>query len=441
MYKPASLRQELLTVGALFLVLWAVCVFTGMSRWLLLAGAFAYLCWHLYHIRRLARWLEDSGNPLPLSTRGIWGYVYHRLEVKRRKSAKRKKQVGRLLKQFKASTQALPDATIVLDKEYRIQWMNDAATAILGVKRTDVGHPVSSLLRNPEFQRYLQSGKFDNALNLESPHNKRIRILIRVVPFEHKQYLLLARDVTQQYLLEIMRRDFVSNASHELRTPLAVLQGSLEQLEGEVGRQPVLANPVARMKRQSERMMRILQDLLTLARLESRKEPERKHAVNFSSLVNEVVEEARLASAMLGGHAIQAEIEQDIGLLGGQEDLHAAVSNLVMNAVRYTPAGGEIRVALYMISNGARFEVVDTGVGISPQHMQRLTERFYRVDAGRSREAGGTGLGLSIVKHILEQYGSELQISSEPGVGSSFGFILSREHLCELGPQARTARS
>jgi len=433
------LRQELLTVGALLLVVWGICVYTGLPRWLMLAGVFGYLFWHLYHIRRLLRWLDDSSNKLPLAARGIWGYVYYRLEMKRRKAAKRKKQVGRLLQQFKASTQALPDATIVLDKAFSILWMNDAATALLGIKRTDVGHPVTNLLRNPEFRRYLSSGRYENAIHLESPRDKQTRLFIRIVPFERKQYLLLVRDVTQQHLLETMRRDFVSNASHELRTPLAVLQGSLEQLEGEIGNQAGAANPLARMKRQSQRMMHILQDLLTLARLESRREPDGRRAVDFSSLVSEVVEEARLASELQGGHVIQAGIEPDIGLLGNQEELHAVVSNLVMNAVRYTPAGGAINVALYMISTGARFEVVDTGVGISPQHLQRLTERFYRVDVGRSREAGGTGLGLSIVKHILEQYRSELEISSEPGVGSSFGFTLSRGNLCELGPQARSA--
>jgi len=435
LYKPTALHRELIAVGGLLLAVWIFCGLIGLPHWLLAAAVLGYLSWHVYHLWRLVRWLEDSGNRLPLAARGIWGYVFYRLEVKRRKAAKRKKQVGRLLKQFQASTHALPDATVVLDKAHRIQWMNDAATAILGFKRSDVGQPVTNLLRHPEFQRYLLSGKFEHALNIESPRDNRVRIYIRIVPFEGKQFLLLARDVTQQYLLETMRRDFVSNASHELRTPLAVLQGSLEQLEGEVGRHAELARPVERMQRQGERMMHILQDLLTLARLESRKEPDSKRAVNLSTLVGEIVEEARLASELQGGHVIQAAIEPSIGLLGNQEDLHAAVSNLVMNAVRYTPAGGEIRVALFTISSGARFEVVDTGVGIPPQHLQRLTERFYRVDVGRSREAGGTGLGLSIVKHILEQYRSRLEISSEPGVGSTFGFKLSREHLCELGPQ------
>lgn len=439
MYRPASLYRELLAIGALLLALWLLCELAGLTLWLLPAAALGYLGWHLYHIRRLARWLRDSGNRLPASARGIWGYIYYRLEVKRRKAAKRKKQVGRLLKQFQASTQALPDATVVLDKTFRISWLNDAATAILGIKRTDIGQPVTNLLRSPEFQRYLMAGRFGETLNLESPHDKALRISIRIVPFERKQFLLLARDVTQQFLLESMRRDFVSNASHELRTPLAVLQGSLEQLEGEAAAHPGIANPVARMKRQSERMMRILQDLLTLARLESRREPEGRRAVNLSSLVGEVVEEARLASELQGGHDIASEIEAGIGVMGNPADLHAAVSNLVMNAVRYTPAGGEIRIALYRLPVGVRFEVADTGVGISARHLQRLTERFYRVDVGRSRAAGGTGLGLSIVKHILEQYRAQLDISSNPGEGSTFGFTLAGEHLCELGPQACSA--
>jgi two-component system phosphate regulon sensor histidine kinase PhoR len=439
LYRSESIRQELLFVGALFVSLWIVCELADFSPWLLFGVGLGYLGWHLYHLWRLVRWVDNSANRLPQSTPGAWGYVYYRLEVKRRKSASRKKQVGRLLKQFKSSTQALPDATIVLDGDFQIQWMNDAVSEILGVKRADTGQPITNLIRNPDFQRYLLAGRYSESLQLESMADKVARISIRIVPYGRQQYLLLARDVTRQHLLEQMRRDFVSNASHELRTPLSVLQGSLEQLEGKVGNKPNLANPVARMKRQSERMMRILQDLLTLARLESRREPEQPRAVNLSQLVGEVVEEVRPASDMQGGHSLSAEIEKGIGVLANYEDLHAAVSNLVMNAVRYTPPDGEIRVALYATPIGVHFEVIDTGMGISPQHLQRLTERFYRVDIGRSRESGGTGLGLSIVKHILDQYNTSLEISSEPGVGSNFGFTLPGKIICELGPQVCSA--
>ena len=189
-------------------------------------------------------------------------------------------------------------------------------------------------------------------------------------------------------------------------------------------------------------MMSILKDLLTLARLESRGEPAKTQEVNLSQLVTIIVEEARIAGNRHDAHDFQCEIESDIHVRGDQDDLYGALSNLIMNAVRYTPAGGEIRVVLFRMPVGVRFEVTDSGVGILPQHLPRLTERFYRVDVGRSREAGGTGLGLSIVKHLLEQYRSSLEISSEPGVGSSFGFTLPQEFLCgksKLDEQARTA--
>ncbi len=439
MIRSDAVRRELLLVGMLFLSLWFVFELAELPLWLLALSGIGYLGWHVYHLWRLERWLYDSSRRLPQSAPGVWGDIYYRLEVKRRKSSRRKKQVGRLLKQFKASTKALPDATIVLDADFRILWMNDAATGILGVKRADTGQPVTNLIRNPEFSRYLFAGEYAEAIHLDSMQDQVTRISIRLVPYGTRQYLLLARDVTQQYLLEQMRRDFVSNASHELRTPLAVLQGSLEQLEDRLAGEADLAGPLQRMKRQSERMMHILQDLLTLARLEGRKEPEQPQVVNLSKLVAEVTAEARQASDMQGGHRIQAEVEEGVGILGNHVDLHAAASNLVMNAVRYTPAGGEIRVALYRTPIGVHFEVIDSGVGISPQHLQRLTERFYRVDIGRSREAGGTGLGLSIVKHVLEQYDTQLEISSEPGVGSTFGFTIPAASLCELGPQVRSA--
>ena len=443
MYNPVTLRRELVYVGAGFLFLWGLCELAGITRWLLVLAAAAYVAWHLYHLWTLLRWLDSDIKRLPSSARGVWGYIFYRLEVKRRKAAKRKKQVGRLLKQFKSSTRALPDATIVLNRDLGIQWLNSAATDILGVKKSDVGQPITNLIRHPDFRQYLTDGNFSEGLQLKGQHRANTRIAIIIVPYEGKQYLLLARDVTQEHRLESMRRDFVSNASHELRTPLSVLQGSIEQMEQIVEEDSPLANPLARMRRQSQRMMSILRDLLILARLESRREPTQMHEVNLSLLLAEIVEEARVASTHLGGHRIQADIEEGLLVLGDQDDLHGTITNLVMNAVRYTPAGREIRITLFQSPDGIHFEVADSGVGILPQHLPRLTERFYRVDVGRSREAGGTGLGLSIVKHLLEQYGSKLDISSEPGKGSTFGFTLPQEYICqdsEPGKQAGTGQ-
>lgn len=231
-----------------------------------------------------------------------------------------------------------------------------------------------------------------------------------------------------------MRRDFIANASHELRTPLSVLQGSIEQLEQEAAGQQQFDKPLQRMRRQSERMMHILRDLLILARLEGSR-TSAQQLVSLSAVVSEVVDEARVASESMGGHQLQVTVEPEVYLQGEHEDLHAAISNLVINAVHYTPPGGEIRIALTRVHNGVRFRVSDTGAGILPQHVPRLTERFYRVDVGRSRESGGTGLGLSIVKHVLDRYRSQIEISSTPGRGSAFSFLLKQEYLCEAGPR------
>ncbi|MDX1696768.1 MAG: phosphate regulon sensor histidine kinase PhoR [Thiohalobacterales bacterium] len=431
MYNPVSLRRELSYVGAALLALWGLCEYMGVSCWLPAIAAIAYLCWHLYHLWTLMRWLDGGSRRLPLDVPGVWGYIYQRLEARRRKAAKRKKQVGRLLKQFKSSTRALPDATIVLNKHFNIQWLNSAATDILGIRKSDVGQPITSFIRDPEFIAYLDKGNFKDALELQVQHVPETRMSVLIVPYEGKQYLLLARDITREHLLVSMRRDFVSNASHELRTPLSVLQGSAEQMEQMIDENSPLDKPLARMRRQCERMMGILQDLLILARLEGSKELSETCQVNLSQLVQEVVEEARTTSGHQGGHRFQCEIEDEVHVEGERENLHVLISNLIMNAVRYTPPGGNINVELFLAPLGLRFMVTDTGVGILPQHLPRLTERFYRVDVGRSREAGGTGLGLSIVKHILERYGSVLEISSEYGVGSSFGFTLPSEILCD----------
>ncbi len=443
MMLPTAWREELWTVGGLLALVWLVGLLTGLATWLVTGGILAYLLWNLYHLRLLIRWLDRSTKQLPYSTPGIWGYVFFRVEVRRRKAASGKKQIGRLLKEFKTSTRALPYATVVLNREFNIQWLNKAATTLLGVRKSDAGQPITNLIRHPDFHQYLDAGDFDQPLPLQLLPGGDTRLSLRVVAYGQQQYLLLARDVTEQHLIELMRRDFIANASHELRTPLSVLQGSIEQLEAGIGDKPELEKPLARMKRQSQRMMFILQDLLTLARLESRHEDEQLQSVSLSALVAEVMEEVRVASEHRGGHRFHLDVAENVQAGGQREDLYAAMSNLLMNAVRYTPAGGDITVTLKRVPLGVRFEVVDTGVGILPQHLARLTERFYRVDVGRSREAGGTGLGLSIVKHVLEHYGSSLEISSWPGTGSTFAFTLPGKYLEEsrsgLGADSRKA--
>ena len=439
MYSQYPWRAEFWTVLGMLALLWFVGLLFGLSGWLALAGLAGYVGWHLYYSWRLVSWLGKQTKKLPYHVPGIWGYIFYRLEVRKRKATERKKQISRLLKQFRASTSALPDATIVLDRNFQIQWVNDAASSLLGIRKTDSGQPVVNLIRSPAFAAYLETRDYSEPLQLSALTGRDSQLLLRVIPYEGDKYLLLVHDITERHRLEQMRRDFIANASHELRTPLSVLQGSIEQLEPLVSGNETAEKPLERMRRQSERMMRILQDLLILARLEGgRNEP--AQLVSLSTVVSEVAEEARIASESMGGHRFEVSVTADICVQGERQDLHAAISNLVMNAVRYTPAGGTIRISLADVRGGVRFQVADTGPGILPQHLPRLTERFYRVDVGRSRESGGTGLGLSIVRHVLDRYHTQIEISSVPGKGSTFSFLLKQEVLCAAGPRAIASR-
>jgi two-component system phosphate regulon sensor histidine kinase PhoR len=435
MQLPASWFKEFASLGVFLGMLWLLGAAAGYSGYLVLAGLLIYLGWHVFNLLRLVKWLDRKNKKLPGFTPGIWGHVYYRLEARKRKTARRKKQVRRLLKAFNTSSRALPDATVTLDRDFYIQWINDAAGTMLGMRRSDAGQPITNLIRHPDFHAYLDKAKFNEPLSLASPVSLDRELMLKIVPYGHKQYLLLARDVTRQNRLDQMRRDFIANASHELRTPLAVLQGSIEQLQlpgvDEAG-----SKPLSRMQRQCERMKRILEDLLTLARLEGRQADTTPllEVVSPAMLLRDVVEEARAFSEQNGGHNFVLELDDSFQLRVNMEDLLIICSNLVMNAVRYTPAGGTITTTLERRANNARISISDTGCGIPEQHLPRLTERFYRVDVGRSREAGGTGLGLSIVKHALEHYRSELEISSDLGKGSTFAFTIPAEFVVETQP-------
>ena len=432
MASPSSWFREFASVGAFLGMLWLLGAASGYPGLFLAGGLLVYFIWHLFNLYRLVKWLDRERKKLPGFTPGIWGHIYYRLEARKRKTSRRKKQVRRLLKAFNTSSRALPDATATLDRDFRIQWMNDAAISLLGMRKSDAGQPVINLIRNPDFNAYLDKGKFEDPLTLTSPVSLDSELMFKIVPYGHKQYLLLARDITRQNRLDQMRRDFIANASHELRTPLAVLQGSIEQMELNSGHDDTHSKPLSRMRRQCERMKSILEDLLTLARLEGRfTEVAPLEVISPAVLLRDVVEEARTFSDQQGGHTFVMELDESFQLRVNMEDMLIACSNLVMNAVRYTPSGGTITVTLDRSVGNARITVSDTGSGIPEQHLPRLTERFYRVDVGRSREAGGTGLGLSIVKHALEHYSSKLEIDSQLDIGSTFAFTIPAEFVVD----------
>jgi len=380
----------------------------------------AYFSWHLYNLYRLERWLRVERSLHPPEAGGIWGDVCNQIYLLQKRNRKRKRRLADILHRFQEATEAMPDAAVVLRENDEIEWINGAAQRYFGLHPVkDRRQRIDNLLRHPGFVQFLDSGGREPFL-MPSPTDATMTLSLRVVPYGRHQRLLLARDVSQQQRLDQMRRDFVGNVSHELRTPLTVIAGFLETLEDEDSQQdPFIQRAVTLMQQQTLRMQHIVADLLLLSRLETdRAEPPRER-VAVGALLAAIREDAQLLSGSRG-HTIALEADPALQVYGAERELHSAFSNLVSNAVRYTPDGGEIRIRWWADREGAHFSVTDSGIGIPPEHIPRLTERFYRVDVGRSREIGGTGLGLAIVKHVLTRHGAVLRVESTVGKGSTF---------------------
>lgn len=388
----------------------------------LLIALAIYLGWHIYNIHRLATWLSKPGKFHPPEGQGIWAEIFDRIYHLQKKNRNRKKKLAKYITRFKESTAAMPDATVVLNQYDQIEWVNKAAQDALGLQPSkDIGQHISNLMRHPRFLNYLNRRDYSTPLEMPSPVSEHQQLNVRIIPYGQNQRLLIARDVTRIKQLEQMRRDFVSNISHELRTPLTVIHGYLESMQDEVdGPLDEWRDNLDMMLRQSARMQNIVNDLLMLSRLENEElKPAAREEVPVPSLLHSLREEAQ-ALGNEKRHTLKLECDPELGLFGVHNELYSVFSNLVFNAVRYTPDGGTITLRWYRDDRGAHFEVQDTGIGIPPQHLPRLTERFFRVDVGRSREIGGTGLGLAIVKHILERHQAKLRIKSQVNRGSTF---------------------
>jgi len=401
-------------IGALALV---VDAFAAPAwAWATLAGGLALLLvHHLRQLSRLAGWLADpAAGPVPEGA-GTWDEVLTALHRFERAAAKREKELAEALVRFRRAAQALPDGVLILDTENRIEWSNDRAVAMLGLDpRADLGQPLGNLVRAPAFAECLAA---DEAQEVHIEGARGAKLMLRLIPYGRSQKLLLCRDVTQAERVETMRRDFVANVSHELRTPLTVLVGFLETVR-ELKLDPQrLRDYLGMMREQASRMQRIIDDLLTLSVLESAPPPAAER-VRIAPLLERLHGDAVALSG--GRHAITLEGAPAVDLVGSEAELASAFGNLLSNAVRYTPAGGQVRLLWRDGPEGAAFSVEDTGFGIAPEYVPRLTERFYRIDRSRSRETGGTGLGLAIVKHALARHQAVLDIESTPGAGSRF---------------------
>ncbi len=407
-------RLLLLIGGMLF-----IGFLTGQIVLFLFIALLIYLGWHLYNLYCLEHWFTQSKTFYPPEARGIWGEVFYHFYHLQQRNRKRKRKLSAMLKRFKKSTAAMPDAAVVLGKNYEIEWLNKAARRLLGLQSPqDISKPITNFIRSPAFSQYLTHDDKKSGINLASPTEPNLILRIHIVPYAGNQHLLLARDVTQIHLLEQIRSDFIANVSHELRTPLTVVNGFIENMRDEDCPKE-WERPLLLMAQQTARMCNIIEDLLLLSRLESAPTMEMTHPIIVADILKTICEEAQLLSGEKNHH-ITLEADKNLSLNGYAQELRSAFSNLVFNAVRYTPAGGTIKVRWYQDKKGKHFEVTDTGEGIAPEHLPRLTERFYRVDVGRSRNQGGTGLGLAIVKHVLNRHQGELRIESTLGEGSTF---------------------
>ena len=373
---------------------------------------------HFRHFARLDRWTRNPDVDASLEGEGAWDDIFGRLyrheKDLRQSIAQRNHEIAMLM----AAGQALTDGVVLLDTQNNIMFCNSTAETQLGLKvTTDRGQSIVNLVRQPEFVAYLEGGDFVRPLTLRPERYKDRVYAIHVIPYAGNRRLMQIKDITQANRLDQTRRDFVANVSHELRTPLTVLSGFLETMQEIDLDDDERRRYLAMMADQSRRMQSIVQDLLTLSSIESAPPPDNE-VVDMANLIDKL---RRDAEALSGGrHTIVVETDGRGDLRGSEPELVSALANLVTNAVRYTPAGGTITLHWQTSPQGAEFAVQDTGPGIDPKHIPRLTERFYRVDRGRSRDSGGTGLGLAIVKHSLNRHQAQLDIKSEVGVGSRF---------------------
>lgn len=400
-------------------------------------------------LKKLCAWLTDPRLEAIPDSSGDWEQTYSLLARSLRSQRKQESDLSAALQRFRQAGAAVPDGLVILDEQDAIQWCNPAAEGHFGIDLArDAGHQVTYLVRNPSFVDYLRADSHGEPLVLrigrESGHP--VVLTITLVPFGDRDRLLISRDITRIEAVETTRRDFVANVSHELRTPLTVILGFMETVIDTQALAPPLARPLGMVMEQARRMQSLVEDLLTLSRLESGDNPVSDEAIDVQALVRRLRDDAVALSA--GRHRVELDASSEARVRGSAHELQSAFGNLVTNAVRYTPAGGSIRIAWVDHGHNALFEVADSGIGIDAEHLPRITERFYRVDRSRSRETGGTGLGLAIVKHVATRHGAQLTIESKAGQGSRFAieFPESRviretafarvEHVARVEPQA-----
>ncbi|MDF3007217.1 phosphate regulon sensor histidine kinase PhoR [uncultured Enterobacter sp.] len=400
-----------LILGALF----------GYLPWFLLAAVTGLLVWHFWNLLQLSWWLWVDRSMTPPPGHGSWEPLLYGLHQMQMRNKKRRRELGSLIKRFRSGAESLPDAVVLTTAEGMIFWCNGLAQQLLGLRwPDDNGQNILNLLRYPEFTQYLKRQEFLKPLNLVLNNGRHLEI--RVMPYSEQQLLMVARDVTQMHQLEGARRNFFANVSHELRTPLTVLQGYLEMMQEQALEGATREKALHTMREQTSRMEGLVRQLLTLSKIEASPVQLLNETIDVPMMLRVVEREAQTLSQQK--QTIEFHIDSSLKVLGSEDQLRSAISNLVYNAVNHTPPATHIVVSWKRVPHGAEFSVEDNGPGIAAEHIPRLTERFYRVDKARSRQTGGSGLGLAIVKHAVNHHDSRLNITSTPGQGTRFSFIL-----------------
>jgi len=411
--------RTLIAVGALLAIggLLAVAVSPLAGAAVTVAGLLAVIAYHAACLNRLHHWAAlPRERELPPGF-GLWGDAFDRIGRFLRQAAIERGETAAELERLRAAVDLLPDGLVLLDRYDHVQWSNRAARALHGI--FGARRPIDHFVRQPEFIAYLQGQDYARPVTLDLPGMPGRTFALRLFPTMDAYRLLVTRDVTESARLEQMRRDFVANVSHEIRTPLTVVAGFVETLL-DMDDLPAAERRrcLAMVQRQTDTMQRLVEDLLTLSTIENATQPAESVTVDVGALLHQVAADARALSA--GRHRIDVRIDAPDALLGAPSELDSAVRNLLTNAVRYTPDGGQVTARWQLVDGEGLLSVTDTGVGIAAEHLPRLTERFYRVDRGRSRETGGTGLGLAIVKHVAQRHQARLEIASRIGQGSTF---------------------
>ena len=428
-------RAEILRLLLILTVTALIGLLAGDVPLAVLAGAAAYLAFNYLQLWRLRNWLKGDPSVTrtePPGSFGLWGEVFDGIYKLGRQEQKTRDYLENIINKARDSLSALEIAVIMIDGQGCLDWWNLAGSRLLGFQYPrDQGHSVTNLVRDPRFSQYFHNADYSEPLTLPAPGDNSRTLEFEIALFGEQERLMIVRDVTRLHRMELMRGDFVGNVSHELGTPITVIKGYVETIMDNVrDLDKKWHKPLRQMLQQSTRMENIVRDLLLLTALETKEVKRRQKPFNLRQLIREIEQDMEQAYQRKG-HEFTFSCAPELEIVGDRAELYSALSNLAQNAAKYTPDQGAIRIEAEYDSAGEAFEirVIDNGIGVEPQHIPRLTERFYRVDVSRSSETGGTGLGLAIVKHILMRHDADLLISSESGKGSAFNCRFPAERI------------